>query len=282
MRKGQLPALLKEFERRWSLNLESHFTPVSYNRAFPGRRITDGIPIVLKVGVPNSELWSEIEALHAFDGHGIVRLIDVDRDAGVLLLEYAQPGTRLSSIVDDVQSVSIAVRIMRQLWATAIPAGQFPTLAHWFLAFDRLRSRFDGKTGPLPEELVERAEGYVAELIDASTPVLLHGDLHHDNIVAAERQPWLAIDPKGVFGDPAYETATWMHNISAQFIQQRSVSEVQQRRVAQFAEELALDSERIGAWGFAHCILSACWSLEDGEKGWDWQIFCARSLLTHL
>ncbi len=102
---------------------------------------------------------------------------------------------------------------MRILWRRVPATHSFITLERRLRAFARVRELYGGGTGPLPEELLSRAERIAVELL-ASAPHerVLHGDLHHDNIVSAQRAPWLAIDPKGVVGDPGFETGALMNN----------------------------------------------------------------------
>ena len=127
---------------------------------------------------------------------GAVKLLDADPDLGALVLERLKPGSSLADLPDDAQATSIAAGVIERLRRPAPDGHPFPTVAEWAAGLDTLRSWFDGGTGPLPAPLVERAEALFAELIATTgTPVLLHSDLHHENILAAEREPWLAIDP---------------------------------------------------------------------------------------
>src|SRR5439155_23831953 len=159
------------------------------------------------------ELMTEMEALRLFEGHGIVQLLDADARQGAMLLERLRPGTPLADLADDEQATSIAAGVMRQLWRPAPPEHPFPTVARWAAGLGRLRNKFVGGTGPFPTALVEEAERLFAELIPSmAEPMLLHGDLHHENIVTAERQPWLALDPKGLVGEPAYEVGALLRN----------------------------------------------------------------------
>jgi len=208
----RLPILIAECEQRWSLTVGAPFEPLSYNFVAPAVR-ANGKDVVLKVGFPNPELLSEIEALRIFDGRGIVQLLKAYRDQGVMLLERLKPGTPLSSIINDQRVTSIAAQVMRQLWQPVPPGHSFPTVEKWAAGLNRLRQRFDGGTGPLPSHLVEEAERLFEELIGSmDEAALLHGDLHHDNILAAERQPWLALDLKGLVGEPAYEVGALLRN----------------------------------------------------------------------
>jgi streptomycin 6-kinase len=170
----RLPVLLRECEQRWSLTIQAPFARLSYNYVAPAQA-ADGSPLVLKLGVPNPEFVSEIEALRVFDGRGAIRLIDADPSQGVLLLERANPGTPLMALTDDEEATSIASKVMRQLWRPAPADGVFPALERWFRALAQLRTKYDGKTGPLPSFVVEAAERSYADLI-ASSDFAIHGE----------------------------------------------------------------------------------------------------------
>jgi streptomycin 6-kinase len=274
----RLPATLAACEQRWSLTVMPPFADLSYNYVAPAIR-ADGAEVVLKVGVPNPELTTEIEALRHYNGRGSVRLLDADPEEGILLLERLQPGTPLSSLADDEAATSIAAGVMRQLWRPVPADHPFPTVAKWAAGLQRLRDRFGGGTGPFPTYLVEAAESLFAELIASMDgPVLLHGDLHHDNILAAERQPWLALDPKGVVGEPAYEVGALLRNPMPQLLAEPQPARVLARRADQLAEELGFDRERILGWGLAQAVLSAWWSFEDHGHGWEPAIACPKLL----
>lgn len=275
-----LPALLADCALRWSLTILPPFEPLTYNYVAPAIR-RDGTDVVLKVGVPNPELLTEIEALRQFDGHGMVQLLDADPELGILLLERLKPGAPLSELGDDQQATSIAAQVMRQLWRPAPPQHPFPTVAKWATGLERLRRRFGGGTGPLPSGWVEAAEYLFGELIGSmAEPVLLHGDLHHENILSAERQPWLALDPKGVVGEPAYEVGALLRNPIPGLLKQPHPERTLARRVDQLAEELGLDRARLVDWGLAQAVLSAWWGIEDHGHGWEWGIACAEVLAT--
>jgi streptomycin 6-kinase len=263
-----LPALLAECERRWGLTIAPAFPNLSYNYVAPAVR-ADGLEIVIKLGVPNPELSSEAAALRVYDGRGSIRLVDADADAGILLLERVRPGTTLADLTDDDAATAIAADVMRQLWRPAPPDHPFPTVERWSKSLFELRGRFGGGTGPLPEHLVALAASLATELIGSmAAPVVLHADLHHGNILAAERQPWLAIDPKGVAGEPAYEVGALLRNPMPQILAMPQPRRVLARRVDLLAERLGFDRQRLIGWGVSQAVLSACWSLEDGGDEW--------------
>ena len=153
--------------------------------------------------------------MEIFDGSGAVQLLASDDRDEVLLLEGCEPGPNLDKLPDD-QAIAIAAAIMRQIWRPLPPDHAFPTTAKWGQGLARLRKFYRG-TGTFPKTLVERAERTFADFsASVVVPVLLHSDLHHENILAAQRQPWLAIDPKGVAGEPAYETGSFLLNRSSE------------------------------------------------------------------
>jgi streptomycin 6-kinase len=123
---------------------------------------------------------------------------------------------------------------------------------------------------PLSPRLVKAAETLFAELIGSmAEPVLLHGDLHHWNILAAERQPWLALDPKGLAGEPAYEVGALLRNPLPQLLDAPQPGSLLARRVDQLAEALGFDRARLLDCGLAQAVLSAWWTYEDHGHGWE-------------
>ncbi len=263
-----LPNLLSACARRWSLRLLPPCDPLSYNYVAPVLR-ADGAEAILKVGVPNPELTSEIDALRFYDGHGIVRLLDADPEQGALLEERLRPGTMLSTLADDDEATAIAAGVMQQLWRPAPAQHSFPTVARWAAGLQKLRPTFGGGYGPFPADLVDRAEGLFAELLASEQElVLLHGDLHHYNILAAEREPWLAIDPKGLIGERGgYECGPFLYN-PVQIASVPHLERVLSRRIDILVERLGLDRQRVIGWALAAAVLSAWWSYEgEGQTG---------------
>ncbi len=269
----RLPSLLAHCEQRWSLTLYPPFE-LSYNYVAPATR-ADGTEVVLKAGVPNPELMTEIEALRLYDGRGIAQLLDADPEQGILLLERLMPGTPLSTLDDDEQATAIAAGVMRQLWRPVPEGHSFPTVAKWANGLKRLRDHYGGATGPFPAPLVEQAERLFDELLGSmGEPVLLHGDLHHFNIVMAQRQPWLALDPKGIVGEREYEVGALLRNPDERFF----TRQIQARRIDQLADELGFDRQRLLGWGMAQAVLSAWWGVEDHGSVWEEALHCAEVL----
>lgn len=279
---AELPALLGELAERWSLTLGPPFEPLSYNYAAPATR-ADSTPVVLKVGFPWPESRAEFAALRAYDGRGVCRLLDADEDRAAMLLERLVPGTMLVATTeagDDDRATRIAAGVMRDLWRPA-PADMsaFPDFAEWTGGLAELRPFYGGATGPFPAALVDRAERLHAELIASQAdPVLLHGDLHHFNVLAASRAPYLAIDPKGLIGEPAYEPSNYLRNPQPWLLAQPDPARVLARRLDIFADELGLPRERLLAWGILQTVLSAWWTVEGQGHGYEPELTVAELL----
>jgi len=159
----------------------------------------------------------------------------------------------------------------------------FPHIRDWQRGYTRLRKHYQGGHGPIPPQLLDKAESLYAELsASMETSVLLHSDLHHDNILAATRTPWLAIDPKGLIGEPAYETGAFLRNPLPQLLQCSDPHRLLERRIAIFAEELSLSRQRIRDWATAQAVLSVWWSIEDTGKCDTVMLECAQVLASIL
>jgi len=262
----RLPAIIERCVEEWHLQLQPCFSPLSYNYAAPAIR-ADGSRAVLKIGYPNRELVSEAAALAAFDGRGIVRLFAWNAECGAMLIEQVLPGTPLSPIadIDDARATSIAASVMRTLWREPPEdTSPFATVAQWYEGFERAR-RHHG-FGHVPATLVDRAERLYRELLaSAGPPELLHGDMHHGNILASGEGSWTAIDPKGILGERAFDTVALLGNPMPQIADWPELPRILRRRIAQLSAEAALDRARVEAWALAQTVLSALDALEDGD-----------------
>ncbi len=275
-----LPALLNQLAERWSLTLSQPFPDMSYNYVTRAR-LADGTPAVLKVGVPNPELTTEIAALRHFNGEGSVQLLEADPEAGALLLECIEPGDPVFTLNDDALATSIAARLMGQLHRPPPEDGPFRTIACWGKGLERLRSTFNGDSGPFPDQLVDRAERLLVELSTSQAEaVLLHADLHHWNILTSQRSDWLAIDPKGLIGEREYEAGAWLRNPIPLLLDWSNVKGITHRRLDQFVDLLGLDRQRMISWGLYQAILAAWWSFEEANQNFEGLLGIAELLAT--
>ncbi|HEU5382002.1 MAG TPA: aminoglycoside phosphotransferase family protein [Ktedonobacteraceae bacterium] len=261
---ASLPAILARCAERWQLTIFPPFQNISFHYAAPARR-ADGTLVVIKASSPTGEFAEEAEALRLFQGESTVRLLEVDEECEVFLLERLLPGTLLASLVSeqDERATSILVSAMKHIWRPVPDRHSFPTVEHWAKGLARLRSQYQGSYGPFPPRLVQEAEALFTELCaSAPTRMLLHGDLHHENVLQAG-DTWRVIDPKGVIGDPGYETGVLFYNPMPYIFHIPNLRKVLARRVDQLAEELEMERARIRGWGLAQCVLSAWWSVEN-------------------
>ncbi len=230
--------------------------------------LANGAPAVLKLEKPGQGVAAQAAALAAWDGAGAVRLLRADPERGALLLERLLPGTALASLCadgrDDAATVAIADLIARL--RRPIPPGAVLADAQG------LRRAIAACTDPrLDPPLRERALHLWRDLVaSARPPVLLHGDLHHGNVLA-DGEGWRAVDPVGATGEPAIEAATMLTTPPRWLAGRRDLRELLSRRIAILAERLGEDRARLAAWGFAVAVLKMVWAIEDGDDPAQWR-----------
>jgi streptomycin 6-kinase len=272
----RLPEAVARFERIWSLTVSPPFPDLFVNYVAPATR-ANGTPAVLKLSFPEDRGYrTEAAALEVYGGRGCARLLELDLEGGAMLLERLEPGASLSSIEDDEEATAIAASVLKRLWRPVPEDHPFPTVAELARGLERLREHFGGGSGPLPAALVEEAEELFGALIPTQRePVLLHGDLHHGNVLSARRS-WLAIDPKGVVGEPAYDTASLLN--PGELLKEPHPEKVLGRRIDLLSNSLDLERDRVLGWGLAKAVLTTYWSWEDSGSAWDEAILLAELL----
>ncbi len=282
---ARLPEVLASCARRWNLRVGPPFEPLSINYVAPAL-LPGGAPAVLKLSFMDAEFFSEAGALQLYAGRACVRLLEADLEQGALLLERVLPGAPLAGIDrlsdDDERVTAAAAAVMRRLWRP-VPAGQhpFPSFQLWMEHMRERAPRCLQRAPGFPPAWIERALAVYAELNDpAATQVVLHGDLHHHNILSSEREGWLAIDPKGVTGPSVAETGPLLINALPPDLRQPETGRALARRTAQLAEALGVEPEVVRAWGMVRAVLSDYWTVEDGGGRWPWGIAIAEILLS--
>lgn len=270
---AELPSRLEQAARKWDLSLGEPFQ-LSYNYVCAAQR-ADGSQVVLKLGVPNRELISEMKALRLFNGDGVCRLLEEDEDQAMFLLERLRPGEMLAALEDDAARTEIAAGVMLHLWQNPPEPAGFIQLREWFAELNGLRPRYQGGTGPFPRWLVEQVQALLPGLFsDPQADCLLHGDLHHFNILSSGRG-WLAIDPKGVIGPRGYEAAPFLLNPIPDWPYRPEALRQTGRRLSILSERLGLPRELLRDWGLCHTLLSAWWDLTLQDTGCDYALACA-------
>lgn len=222
----------------------------------------NGNRVVLKISKTTGDEWNSGEVLRAFQGAGTVRVLESGE--GAVLLERLDPATELVELVRDdrdEEATAILAEVIARMAHHDPPTG-CPTVSDWGLGFDRYLDRYND--GPISPELVHDAREIYRHLATSQKQVmLLHGDLHHYNVLFDSSRGWVAIDPKGVVGELEYELGASIRNPFElpDFYASRTLVE---RRLKQLTVALGLDYDRALRWAFAQAVLSAIWSVEDG------------------
>jgi streptomycin 6-kinase len=262
-----LPELLARLAGRWSLTLEEHFPGIAYNYVAPATRTAPHrrpLPCVLKVSRRAAETANEIAALRLWDGHGAARLIAADAGIGAFLLERIAPGTMLVDLAatDDDAATVAAAGVLRTLWEPVVEPADLRglrSLQSWCDAYDRNREALSRGAGGFPAALFDRADALRRDLLASTArPTVLHGDLHHFNVLQDRRAGWVAIDPKGLAGDRCFDVCQFFRNPL-----DRPPPRVNRRRLDIFCAELGIDRQRTKDWCLVHAVLDACWEYED-------------------
>lgn len=250
-----LPNLVTQLANTYGLSNLKPVNNLSYNYVLSG--FQGAHPIILKLGLDIDGFKREAAALMAFLGFGVVEILSENN--GLLLLECAVPGISLKSYFpeNDDQAINITANVIKRLHKAPIPnTHAFPHVKDWLEALD----------GDLeiPLQTLQKSREIRDQLLQTSEPdVLLHGDLHHDNILQ-NGDEWLVIDPKGVIGEPAYEVAAFIRNPMPELLNHADAPNIIHNRVTRFAELLELPSQRILDWCFVQAVLSWVWAIEDG------------------
>jgi len=259
-----LPQIIEHYEEKWKIKVFPPFH-LSYNYVAPAHA-SNGKHGVLKISFPdNHEFIMELEALNFYNGDGSIRILQEDRENEAILLEKAEPGVRLREITNEKKQISLASQVLKKLHKpiSLNYSFKFPALTDWAKAFDRHKKTFVSKSDPIPQWMFEKANEIFTQYIkENKEQVLLHGDLHSDNILFSERG-WLSIDPKGVIGERAFELGAYLRNPYYDFPKGSDYKKLEINRISQFSEELGLDKERIRNWAFACAVISLIWFLED-------------------
>jgi streptomycin 6-kinase len=259
-----LPKIIKDYEEKWALKVFPPFH-LTYNYVAPAQDL-NGKHVVLKISFPdNHEFITELEALKFYGGNGSIKILCEDIESSVMLLEKAEPGLRLREITDERKQISNASNVLKEIHKPILSdyPYNFPTIAEWAKVFERHKKTFSKKSDPVPSWMFEKAEEIFEHYLNEDREmVLLHGDLHSDNILSSERG-WLSIDPKGIIGEREFELGAYLRNPYYDFPKGSNYKNLETDRILQFSEELGFDKERIRNWAFACAVISLLWFLED-------------------
>ncbi|WP_369183914.1 aminoglycoside phosphotransferase family protein [Streptomyces sp. Y1] len=260
---AELPRIVDELLERWGCSPDGEVTHGGVGLIVPVRRPATG-PAVLKVSFPHPGNVHEPDAFAAWCGRGAVRLHERDDPRFAMLLERAHPAT-LAELPDADQLVTVAGRLNHRLAVPAPP--ELPRLSERTDTWEReLRRDAAELAHTMPASVVAAAVATVRELGPGQPDTLVHGDLHARNILRADREPWLAVDPKGYVGDPAYDAGTLLKSRALTLIGTDDPHRAVRRVLDVFAEAAELDRERVRRWSQFHAVQAAFWGRRHGFR----------------
>jgi streptomycin 6-kinase len=280
-----LPDVVATLLERWDLSIAELF-PLSWNYVVAAEREPGGA-CVLKIGPPvragGEGTVREALALR-LAGRSAVLVLEEDAEAGALLLERAIPGTPVSELCadDDDGATEIVAAEMLNFWMPAEPDCGLPPVSSLEETFEVFDAGPHG--GSARKDLVQTlaeidsglrdlrtasvtARRVLEELVaDRKPAVVLHGDLHHDNVLMHEERGWVIIDPKGFVGDAGYDTAAMLYNPLGYVDGISDPEPLLRRRLAIVSGVVGIDRDVLAAWGFVKVVLSLLWDLADGGE----------------
>jgi streptomycin 6-kinase len=230
--------------------------------------LKDGTEAVLKVAVPHPDFTTEKEALAIYGGRGINRLIDRDDELNAILLERLRPGNMLADHPDRVERAEITGHILLDLHTTPPPANHgLPHFESWMHdAFGDIRGCKDLERSQPYLDQIPRAQDLMDQLKQPGEPqILLHGDLHHWNILEDVQRGWMAIDPKGVIGASCLDVGRYVNNASVfeDHSERSEKREILLETLRIFSDALGESEERMFTGTYLDKITSSGWGLAD-------------------
>jgi streptomycin 6-kinase len=240
-----LPAMLEELTDRWSLRTGPPFEHVTCSWVAPVV-CADGMPAVLKLGMPHMEGASEMEGLRFWNGDPTVQLVEADNDLGAMLLERCQPGYALHSEPEHKQDIVIST-LLNRLWERSTSVNTLQQFRHLSEMLEFWRDETLCQTQRWPDRGLVHEGLRLWEVLGKPSPTdaLLATDLHAGNVLRSEREPWLVIDPKPFIGDPPYDVVQHLRNCKAR-LHADPIGMV--KRLADMCE---VDTDRLRLWTFA-------------------------------
>lgn len=253
----ELPSLVEELLSRWQCVPDGGVMHGGVALIVPVRRAGGAGDAVLKVSYPHPGNVHEPDAFAVWGGRGAVLLYERDDERFAMLLERA--GTRTLARLgagDEDSIVTVAGRLNRRLAVPAPPG--LPRLSARAEEWEReLLADAEELPHSLSRRALDAALATVRDLGSVQPETVLHGDLHAGNILGADREPWLAVDPKGYAGDPAYDGGTLLKSRALSLIEADDLPKAVHRALGVFAEAAELDRERVHRWSQFHAVQAA-------------------------
>jgi streptomycin 6-kinase len=237
----RVPDLVAQCVEEWGLQLSDPYPSGAAGYAVR-TELPDGRPAVLKLIYPDRESEHEADALALWDGHGAVQLFARDDDLSAMVIERCEPGTTLAAAGADV-ALQTLIALLPRLWVeTGEPFHTLEDEAAWWVGY--LPEQWERSDRTVARGLVDAAVDALTSLSHSQgQQVLLHQDLHGDNVLAAEREPWLVIDPKPLIGEREFAVAPIVRSFELGHSKRDALY-----RLDRLTSELGLDRERARGW----------------------------------
>ncbi len=282
-----IPDSIAYLSKKWELGnirplVEMSPTSNYAARAYSAPYKTD---VVLKILIHDTK---EPQALKLFNGNGCVKLLEYDAEYNGLLLENIMPGNTLSTLFphDDARALEITAALIKKMQQADFSGHlhEFDTVEDWMAFLHTFQSK------KIPQQLLEKAYELSQTLLSMPyKKTLLHGDLHHENILQCsdadqrnsdlsdvffragspgytKTESWIIIDPKGVVGPVEFEVIRFMMNPIPALLQQSNHLEIIERRIEQLHKLFGFEKQRLRDWLFVQAVLSACWAEQGGGQ----------------
>ena len=260
---SHLHQLIEVYEKKWELTILKPVNNLSYNYVLHVKQI-NGCPAILKMGVPNKDFSNEINTLTSYDGIGSVKLLRYDKLDGIILLEKIIPGNMLFNLPEE-EAIEQYASVWSKLPRKQVLSLTAPHISNWFSAFDRYEEgEFDFSKHP-SKKFVHEAKLHSLDFINPSDEFLLHGDLHHENILYSEENGWTVIDPKGVIGHLYLDFTSFIVN---HLPKNKDEKQALNNRIDRLSNLLQLDKQKLIKASFVMATLSMCWAIEDNDLYW--------------
>lgn len=255
---NDLPAHITQLAEKWGFRFLEVMPDLTYNFVGLMEVIATGEAAILKIAPVNKNIATEVKWLKCFN-EGVPKIFWYDAAHNAFLMERLEPGQSLKELVkggDDESATRILCQTIRGLQSHQQEQTEFKHISELAGSLSVLKNHLDNR-------IVSKTESLFRELTaDHTQDVVLHGDLHHDNVLSSG-STWKVIDPHGYIGDPVFEVGSMIYNPCDCFPHDQTIAQIVERRLHILAEELPFDPQRIKAWVFCKTALSIAWTIED-------------------
>ncbi|GAB3826781.1 aminoglycoside phosphotransferase family protein [Kribbella italica] len=259
-----LPETAAGYLDRWQLTLDGTPMHGAASLVLPVRRTT-GDPAILKLQPLNDENAGEALALRTWNADDVVHVLEYDDETATLLLERLNPRT-LNDVPDDVEATRILTELLAGLCTTEGPADLRTLEAVATEMVADAPALIPQLADAEEQHLARRCAARVTELLTEPGDRLLHWDLHYDNVMAADRAPWLVIDPKPLAGDPCFELFPALNNRWDELVATGDLNRAIRYRFDLMVDRLAFDRDRAIGWTLGRILQNVLWDLADDES----------------